>query len=581
MIVAVRCNQPSFKSVEFSPGFNVVLADRTKESTKLDSRNGLGKTTLIEVIHFCLGARTRSRGQGLRVKRLEEWSFTLDLRIAGRELSVTRSIDDPTQVILEGEVDGLSLLGERQLGSLTLDINDWNMILGDLFFGLGAQEEGLSYGPTFRSLFSYFARRGRGGFISPFSHHTRQHEWDRQVNNAFLLGLAWEHASQFQGLRDEERTLSALRRAGRQGLLQGMVGTRGNLEAERTRLESRYRRQAQQLESFRVHPQYTEIEQEANELTATIQELTNANLVDGALADLYRDSLEDEQDPGAEETLEVYRAVGIAMPALVRRRLSEVQDFHRQLLTNRRAYIQAEIQRIEANKSQRKLHIQDASERRAQLLGVLQAYGALNEYNRLQELHLAVVSELNDIDRRIDNLRRFEQGKSEARVKREILVQTARREFEERRYAREAAINLFNLNSEALYSAPGNLVLDVVDTGFKFDVEIMRSGSQGIENMKILCYDLMLAQLWSTRRHSSALLIHDSTVFDGVDERQVAHALELAATEAESRGFQYVCALNSDTLPLNDFSSEFGLGGFVRLRLTDESAGGGLLGIRY
>ena len=281
-----------------------------RESTKLDSRNGLGKTTLIEVIHFCLGARTR-RGQSLRVKRLEEWSFTLDLRIAGRELSVTRSIDDPTQVILEGEVDGLSLLGERQLGSLTLDINDWNMILGDLFFGLGAQEEGLSYGPTFRSLFSYFARRGGGGFISPFSHHTRQHEWDRQVNNAFLLGLAWEHASQFQGLRDEERTLSALRRAGQQGLLQGMVCTRGNLEAERTRLESRYRRQAQQLESFRVHPQYTEIEQEANELTATIQELTNANLGDGALADLYRDSLEDEQDPGAEETLEVYRTVGI------------------------------------------------------------------------------------------------------------------------------------------------------------------------------------------------------------------------------------------------------------------------------
>jgi uncharacterized protein YydD (DUF2326 family) len=30
MIHAVRCNQASFKEVEFRPGFNVILADRTE-----------------------------------------------------------------------------------------------------------------------------------------------------------------------------------------------------------------------------------------------------------------------------------------------------------------------------------------------------------------------------------------------------------------------------------------------------------------------------------------------------------------------------------------------------------------------
>ena len=191
------------------------------------------------------------------------------------------------------------------------------------------------------------------------------------------------------------------------------------------------------------------------------------------------------------------------------------------------------------------------------------------------------MAQLNDINNRIDNLRRFEQGTSEVRVRREMLLQTVRRESEERRHVRETAIKLFNSNSEALYSAPGNLVVDVVNTGFKFDVEIMRSGSQGIDNMKIFCYDLMLVQLWGTKQPSSGLLIHDSTVFDGVDERQMAQALELAARESESRGFQYVCALNSDTLPTGDFSPEFDLNEFVRLRLTDKSDMGGLLGIRY
>ena len=84
-------------------------------------------------------------------------------------------------------------------------------------------------------------------------------------------------------------------------------------------------------------------------------------------------------------------------------------------------------------------------------------------------------------------------------MRRELLLQTARREFEERRNVREEAINIFNSKSEELYSAPGNLVVDIVNTGFRFDVDIMRSGSQGIDNMKIFCYDHMLAQLWSNK----------------------------------------------------------------------------------
>ena len=166
-------------------------------------------------------------------------------------------------------------------------------------------------------------------------------------------------------------------------------------------------------------------------------------------------------------------------------------------------------------------------------------------------------------------------------MKRELLLQTARREFEERREVREQAINIFNSKSEELYSAPGNLVVNVGDTGFRFDVEIMRSGSQGINNMKIFCYDHLLAQMWADKQPSPALLIHDSTIFDGVDERQVALALELAQREAERWGFQYVCALNSDTLPSVDFSPGFDLNQFVRLRFTDESEEGGLLGIRF
>lgn len=579
MIVTVKSNMPSFKQVEFQDGFNVVLADRTKESTIRDSRNGLGKTTLIEIIHFCLGAQARSK-QGLMVTPLKGWTFTLEMRIDGRELIATRSTDNPRWINLDGDVGGLIGSTDRLNGMRAMRVGEWNSLLGELFFGL-SQEPASKYHPTFRSLFSYLVRRGRDAFGSPFYHHRSQQEWDKQVNNAFLLNLGWEHAGRLQELKDEEKLLNGLRRAAREGLLESMIGTLGNLEAERTRLEAEVRSQSESLTNFRVHPLYEDIEREANEITFTIQQLSNANLADGRLADLYRASLQEDHVPDVAEVLEVYQAVGVAMPELVRRRLNEVEEFHRQILANRRAYLASEIQRIETNRSQRELRMQTVIERRAELLGVLQTHGALQEFTRLQELHLHLVARRNDIDSRISNLRRFEQGRSEVRVNRELLLQTARREFDERREVRERAINVFNMKSEELYRAPGNLVVDVKDTGFHFDVEIMRSGSQGINNMKIFCYDHMLAQLWANERSAPGILMHDSTIFDGVDERQVASALELAQREAERWGFQYICALNSDKLPRQDFSPGFDLHRFVRIRFTDESEEGGLLGIRF
>ena len=580
MISSVRSNMPSFKEVEFTPGFNVVLADRTKESTRGDSRNGLGKTTLFDIVHFCLGAQAR-RNQGLLVTPLKGWTFTLEAKIEDRYLAVTRSTDEPNRVQLQGDVDDLADVGERQNGGLAVRIADWNTFLGQQLFGLGLEEPVPIYRPTFRSLFSYFVRPNRDAFSSPFNHHRNQKEWDKQVNNAFLLDLAWQHAGELQQLKDYENTLNELRRAARDGLLQGLIGNLGNLEAERTRLDSEIRQQSETLQSFRVHPRYAEIEQAVNSLTSRIQQMSNANIADGRLVELYRSSLEGDQDPDTDEVLEVYQEVGVTMPDIVRRRLEEVQDFHRQIVANRRAYLQSEIQRVASDRSQRSLEQQAEIEKRAQLLEVLQTHGALQEFTALQELHLDLVSRRNDVENRISNLQRFEQGRSEVRVSRELLLQTARRDFEERREARATAINIFNSNSQALYSAPGNLVVSIADTGFKFDVDIIRSGSQGINNMKIFCYDLMLAHLWATKQPSPRLLMHDSTIFDGVDERQIAQSLELAHQEAENNGFQYVCALNSDTLPSNELSPEFDLESFVRIRLTDESEEGGLLGIRY
>lgn len=579
MIKKLSANHPSFKTIEFSAGFNVVWADRTQESTKRDSRNGLGKSTLIEIIHFCLGAKS-SKGKGLRVEALKGWEFTLDVEANGKDFSVTRRVDDPNNFFIKGETSDWPVKPKKKKGEYAFGLRDWNAILGNLFYKLPLESEE-KYQPTFRSLVSYSIRRGKDAFTTPFEHHRKQVEWDKQVHNAFLLGLAWADASELQLLKDRKKGLASLKKASKTGVVKGFVGSLGDLEARRVRLQKKSEAEAAELASFKVHPQYTEIRTQANQLTGEIHEVTNRNAVDQRMLSLYEKALTEENVPVPNAIEKLYADAGISLPGLTLRRIEEVQAFHHNIIENRRGFLAAEVSRLKRDVLAREQIISEKSNERATVMAVLQTHGALEEYTLIQRRHLETVNELNSITSSIENLKACETGLSQLKIDQQVLQQKARRDYDERRVIWEKAIELFNAFTERLYNGPGRLVIDVAATGFKFDVEIERSGSSGVGNMKVFCYDMTIASLWAEKSPSPKLVVHDSAIFDGVDERQRALALEVAAKEAETRQFQYICTLNSDEVPWSEFSDGFDLRSFVKATLTDASISGSLLGLRF
>lgn len=582
MIYGVYADSTTFRSVEFQPGFNAVLAERTDESTRKDSRNGLGKTTLIEILHFCLGA-SAPRNQGLLRDPLMDWTFSIDLELRGQRHVVRRNTSKPARIVIEGDCASWPIPPRRdkQSGEQWLSQREWNEVLGVLMFDLPLSAEEERYAPTFRSLISYFIRKNRDAFSTPFEHHRKQLEWDKQVNNAFLLGLSWRQAQRWQILKDQEKALSQLRDAARSGVVAQLFGSIGELETQKVQLETQLTRAREQLESFVVHPQYRTIEEQADHLTADIHELVNENVSDRRMVTFYETSLQDEQAPTEDRVAAVYAEAGLVLPGQVAKRLEDVHEFHHKIIINRRVFLAGEVERLRAAVSRRDEEIRRLTEERARLMKILQTQGALEEYVRLQERQAQLSAQLEEVRSRIDNLRQFEERRSALRIEQEQLRLSARADFEERRATRDVAIALFNANSEALYEAPGRLIIDIGATGFKFQVDIERSTSQGIEQMKVFCYDIMLAQLWSKRGSRPGFLVHDSTIFDGVDERQIARALELAANAAQTYGFQYICCLNSDMVPWDEFSSNFNLRDYTRLELTDARPDGGLLGVRF
>ena len=121
-----------------------------------------------------------------------------------------------------------------------------------------------------------------------------------------------------------------------------------------------------------------------------------------------------------------------------------------------------------------------------------------------------------------------------------------------------------------------------MNNGPVFEVKIESQRSKGIHNMQIFCFDMMLSILGKKRGRYPGFLVHDSHLFDGVDEASVARALQLGAERSREHGFQYLVTMNSDALPKDGFDKGFRIEDYILpVRLTDASETGGLFGLRF
>lgn len=574
MIHKIWANDKGFKPVEFLAGLNVILAERTLESGTKDTRNGSGKTTILNIIHFCFGADLHRLS--LPKNELEDWEFFISLDLCGEILTARRSISNAKIVEVLGDTSKLPIDPEEDSeGTIFFKNDDWKNLLGKCLFKT-QDEASAKYAPSFRSLVSYFTRKGPDAYTDPFKHFRNQKAYDLQINNAFLLGLNWLHASEAQEIREKESATRALDSA----IKTGIAATQGELEAERVRIERELKQKSDAVKSFNVHPQYKELQDQANQLTKEIHDLTNKSLLLKRKLERYEEAVLEEQAPDGASVEKLFSEAGIHFADNIKKSLEEAKGFHKAIVQNRKLFLEAEVSQVKNELSSNDESIKAACNKRADLLKLLEAHGALEEFSVLQERVIEKKGELEVVKSRIADIRDMAQHKKDIKASKIELETKLQRDYEQSRTEWENAVSLFNENSQALYDEPGNLIINTTDNGYKFGVEINKSSSEGVGKMKIFCYDLMLVELMR-QRDGIDFLFHDSSIFDGVDSRQRAFALMHAHRKGLANNFQYICALNSDMIPSDDFDEEFNLDDFVRLTLKDQKPEDAALGFHF
>ncbi|HVB25783.1 MAG TPA: ABC-three component system protein [Ktedonobacteraceae bacterium] len=587
MIYRIYSNMPTFKEFQFHHGLNVILADKSPGATERQTRNGAGKSSLTELIHFLLGSNI-ANSPIFRSPPLSQYSFGVDFDLRQMRIQVERSGEASSKVVIQEDsvkILPVELIGNRLFETGVISNSQWLVILGRFMFDLIEGNKGTQtpkFGPTFRSLFSYFVRRqSAGGFISPVKQAAQQQTWDQQVAISYLLGLDWTIPQQWQQIREKEKSLKELKKAVAEGTFDAIVGNSAELRTRLALSEERSRQLREHVSSFQVLPEYRNLENEASQLTRAMGTLADENTIDRRLLSELQEAFVDEVDPSINDLSRLYKEAGVILSEAVVRRFEDVRQFHTSIIENRKSYLDSEVTEATRRIYTREERMAAMNKRLVTIMAILQSHGALDQFVKLQAELTAQEAKTEAIRQQFAAAEQLEEQRSKLEFARRELEVRLRQDYHEQEEVLRAAILAFEKFSSALYEEAGNLTIDASTNGPQFDVTIRSAKSKGISNMQIFCFDMMLMQLCAERHIGPGFLVHDSHLFDGVDERQVAKALQLGERTARELNFQYIVTMNSDAVP-HELPDNFDLNEYILSpRLTDATEEGGLFGVRF
>ncbi|QQA45041.1 DUF2326 domain-containing protein [Pelagovum pacificum] len=349
-------------------------------------------------------------------------------------------------------------------------------------------------------------------------------------------------------------------------------------------LDREVERKRDEIASAQVVDGYREQEATANDLTAQIRSLNEANLSDLDLIESIETAISEVADANVADVKALYHQAGVFFGDQVQKRLEQVEEFHNKVAQNRSSHLLREKQLAQQRLSDRRKEILRIQGALSEKLNLLRSGIAIERLSHLQSELNGLEGEQADLRQQIPRFRNVSDDRR--RLNREIddLVDAIGDDVLEREDQRRSALNIFASTSQYLYDEPGSLIIGRSRGvgGMSIETDIVGKKSGGKTHMQVFCFDWLLAEASQRQDRFPGFVIHDSHVFDGVDGRQIRLALELAHKKCGDLGIQYIVAMNSDDLDKIEWDTDtFDPRDFVLDTVLTDEPDGGLFGIRF
>jgi uncharacterized protein YydD (DUF2326 family) len=570
-LLKIYSNKSSFRTVDFNPtGPSFIVARQQDPTNKKKGRtyNGVGKSLLIRIIHFCLGAKTAD--YQVFCQKLEDWEFYLDFQIKGAFYTIKRTTKEPKILTINDEV---------------LELNEFKNKLGLICFELPSAISQLS----FRSLLPFFLRPNKESYNAYNKPGKVGNEYQSLLYNAFLLGLDVNLVKCKYDLRQEKIKIDGFEKSFKTDplLLDYFTGNK-DVSLSVIELNESIIKLQNDLNKYQVSEDYSDIQKHADKIEGKLFELNNRIiLIQNKIANIDI-NLKYSPDININDLKRIYEESKIYFSSFGEKSIEDMQSFYKSLLRNRNKKLSEQQNRLkkeEKEKLENSKKLQDDLDRKMKFLGEHQAL----------DMFLAVNNEITNLQIELDSLLNYEKLLEEFKSKKRNLkknhitatentekyLENIKSETEDFQLYFRYLAKLFYPESSAGLTINNN----ERENQIRFDIEakIESDASDGIGNVKIFCYDLTL--LLKGSNHNIDFIFHDSRLFSEIDERQKRDMfLEINKIFAKSEK-QYIATINENQLneirrQLSENQYNEMLDRHIILELTDDSDEGKLLGIK-
>ena len=372
------------------------------------------------------------------------------------------------------------------------------------------------------------------------------------------------------------------------GIIGGLGPNKAECKSDLASLEQRRDRLANRLTSFQIDEHYLEHQSRADKLSQEIAQLNDTGISLrsrlNALEVATKQDLTTLDNALLSSRIErLYKETGTVLPNCVLKSFQDVMEFHKSVTRNRKLFLEEELHNVQEELRENDKHVQKLDEKRAEILELLSTSMALEAYTKAQEDLTDLDARIAKLELRIEDYERLEDMDSSLKRMRLDAIESVKTELKDNDDVIIEVTGLFVSICEEIYSdRKARLLFEVTNKGvLKVEPKIDGDDSKGIKEVSIFAFDLACVIIGSEGGYIPSFLIHDSHLFDAMDDRQLCSCLNIGARLSDEYGVQYIVLLNTDRLEAAERIGFDRADYPISTILTDKGDDSGLFGFRF
>lgn len=525
-LLKLTSSNPKFNTINFKKGLNIVVGTQlTKEQKK--SINGIGKSMSLSLIHYLFGSKFKSKSEIKLKEFLSKYGdFELYFIHKCKEHIIKKNFSQK----------------EYYLDGKKITQTNFPKELNKLFLG---DEEAK---PSFKQILNCFARKHSSETAYYSNILTQQarpiEDYYQRYTNLFLLKLDLKLVEESYSVKNKLEKLEKAKSTIQEYKKALDSSNINDLKDEIIKLEA-------QLKNFIIAENFDLLKQKADDLTVNLNEIRNKIFFNDKTLKRKEFSLEDSKNTNIDNSKieNIFSEANFFFKEMVTKRLEEAQEFHKNLISNRKKRLTIEINELKLLLIKLQADKEIISTERDSILKDLNNSGALEERDCIKDRIKTLENQKNDLEKYENILSDFKKDKSNLDVRNAVLKQESIVYLDKNQKEHNEIEKIFRDLVKQFYDNQGGSfkIEEAPSAKYLFNINshIPKEGSQGVGEVKIFCYDVLLYLL---NKNLLNFLAHDGCIFSEMDPRQKTTIFKVILELVKDDNFQYFLNIGENTL---------------------------------